>query len=964
MLSSLISCPRDLARTRGILTGLLLPALLLLACLSASAQTQVRLVLEKSTLRPGEATRAYVVLVSGALSSTDTQLISLLPSPGVGSIIRVTPTIFGYTAPSSITTTTYVTLTLRIGANIAPTSATVMIQPATSSTTTPSTTTPSTTTPSTTDPSTSSAGTSLPTLSINPSSLSLVAGSTVTYQAQLNGLSTSNVTWRLEPSIGNITSQGVYVAPAAVSSPTLVQVKATYSLNTAVTASASLQVVPNTQITVSPSAATIAPGASATFQALVTGNTNTGVSWRISPAVGSINGGIYTAPASVTSATNVTISATSNADPTRIASATVTINPPPATTSAITLPLEIMGANGTVTSAQFVLNSTQAASARNLYLQIHDLDSQLEGSFQINSSPWIALTDATYLLQKLDAAYGGIGGGFSTVRGTVVVNPLWFVDGVNTIRFRFNQTDGVTSGYRVLNFNVRNASGANLIPGSVFREDDPRLWTAPYSDATSIARGKDLWYQANLTIPTPSGARGIKAKCSDCHAQDGRDLKYFNYSNFSIRSRAQFHGLTSQQGDQIASYIRTLAAPAAAKGRPWNPPYQPGPGLDSRPVSEWAAGAGLEWVLDRDRDSLPYIFPGGFEPSRIMPTANLSAREVPVALQLLDWNRWLPTVHPRDAFVGFDASSWNQIYLKARNGLVPNQVSSYLNMSGTLNLWRAHRFDFMNLATAGWPWNKERSDKEYSSVLWQLTKQWELNQEFGLESMARAWFGPQADERAWASADAFAASPFMNKIPVNLGAIANGKVSSYDYFNFTWYHLQLILNHSNKTQYGTTPIDWPYSYAQATNGIGRHSPQASILFIWLAKALQISENGKGPELGSAGWSLGVNRMDASTHYVVTAHNAYGELTNFERARILSVFWRAWIDKVSTFAPSQFYEGRQTSPTDVPGTVVIFDGNMPSRTLYAIQMLTQWGVDATVVQDLRSWAKRMWPNYAW
>jgi len=49
----------------------------------------------------------------------------------------------------------------------------------------------------------------------------------------------------------------------------------------------------------------------------------------------------------------------------------------------------------------------------------------------------------------------------------------------------------------------------------------------------------------------------MRAKCSDCHAQDGRDLKYFNYSNNSM-GRSIFHGLTAAQGDLIASYIRSL----------------------------------------------------------------------------------------------------------------------------------------------------------------------------------------------------------------------------------------------------------------------------------------------------------------------------------------------------------------------------------------------------------------------
>jgi hypothetical protein len=47
---------------------------------------------------------------------------------------------------------------------------------------------------------------------------------------------------------------------------------------------------------------------------------------------------------------------------------------------------------------------------------------------------------------------------------------------------------------------------------------------------------------------------------------DGRDLKYFNFSNNSIITRSRFHGLTTLQGEQIAAYIRSLRFPNP--GRP------------------------------------------------------------------------------------------------------------------------------------------------------------------------------------------------------------------------------------------------------------------------------------------------------------------------------------------------------------------------------------------------------------
>jgi hypothetical protein len=117
-------------------------------------------------------------------------------------------------------------------------------------------------------------------------------------------------------------------------------------------------------------------------------------------------------------------------------------------------------------------------------------------------------------------------------------------------------------------------------------QEDPDTWTPPLRDPVSIRTGRELWLSAQLTASTLPNARPIRAHCADCHAHDGRDLKYFGFSNVSIAARSRFHGPSDLQGQQIASYIRSLPVPSP--GRPWNPPYQPGPGLDAQPVANWA----------------------------------------------------------------------------------------------------------------------------------------------------------------------------------------------------------------------------------------------------------------------------------------------------------------------------------------------------------------------------------------
>jgi len=87
-----------------------------------------------------------------------------------------------------------------------------------------------------------------------------------------------------------------------------------------------VQIAPHkgVSVSVSPSSATVVSGDTQQFTATVTGTSNTAVTWTAS--TGSVNSnGVYAAP-TVQSTTQATVTATSQADPTKSASAAVTIN--------------------------------------------------------------------------------------------------------------------------------------------------------------------------------------------------------------------------------------------------------------------------------------------------------------------------------------------------------------------------------------------------------------------------------------------------------------------------------------------------------------------------------------------------------------------------------------------------------------------------------------------------------------
>src|SRR5208337_2881534 len=113
------------------------------------------------------------------------------------------------------------------------------------------------------------------------------------------------------------------------------------------------------------------------------------------------------------------------------------------------------------------------------------------------------------------AAYGGIGGGFGTLKMTMNLPSGTIQPGANTLSFRFNQTDGRVSGFRVLAFNIQAADGSQLIPASTFVNEDPNSWQPPSTSSSDIATGQTLWHTAALTIPLASGGTApIRAHCS------------------------------------------------------------------------------------------------------------------------------------------------------------------------------------------------------------------------------------------------------------------------------------------------------------------------------------------------------------------------------------------------------------------------------------------------------------------
>jgi hypothetical protein len=799
-------------------------------------------------------------------------------------------------------------------------------------------------------------------VSLSPVSINLQASQTQQFSATVTGTSNSAVTWTLSTPVGTI-SNGLYTAPASVSSSQIVMVTATSVADPTKSAFAQVNLQATIAVSITPASVSLQASQAQQFTPSVTGTSNTAVTWSLNPSVGTISSsGLYTAPATITSLQQVVVMATSSANTAEVGQVTVTLNPP-AGPPPVTLPVEIMGPAGTLVSSLVNVPTVPAGSNR-MQMRVHGLKYETEASVQVNGSAWVPLNTATVTLLGNAAACGGIGGGFSTLDLTVPLASGAIIAGNNTINFRFNGTDGTTSGFRVLSFNFLDPNGNSLVPPSAFVQDDPTTWQPPLNDPTDIAAGQALWRGAALTVPQSTGPVPIRANCMSCHTQDGRDLKYFNYSNYSIVARSVFHGLTALQGNQIASYIRTLSV--NNPGRPWNPPYQPGPGLDSLPVNEWAAGAGLDAVAASDQDQLNDIFPAGVQNSVFSAQGTINPREIRVTFQLLDWNQWLPTVHPLDAFgAAFTSSAYYTTYLALRAGLKVGDAASYITQKYVFQNWPGQRYNFYgmfvpNPTPAGF-WTEQTTNEMHSINLWGLVKSWELNNEFQLEGLSQAFYGPQGSPRAWTGNFPFMASPNIDQIPPTY--LKNGLQSTHDYLGFVWYHTQLILNDSNKQQDGSSPIDWGYGLGQLSRMAGMVYPAESLFYEWQIRGLQISNNGIGPQVPYAGWNWGVNPISPAID--TGDANIWVGVPQATRTALYQGYLSSWLAVVSTFTPQQFYAGTNgVTASQVPTLGQDDTGRFIDTVFYAIPQYRYWGVNQTLINQLAAWAQTVWPLANW
>ena len=612
---------------------------------------------------------------------------------------------------------------------------------------------------------------------------------------------------------------------------------------------------------------------------------------------------------------------------------------PPSTSKTFPV-LEIIGPPGTTMSATV----TVPTNARTLWLRVNGLGYENKGSVLVNlTGAWTPFNNTNCVFDFPASSLNGIGGPLSTLSFTmpgIVLKP-----GKMVLTFRFDSSDLISNGYRVIGINLLDAQGNRVLV-----EASPILTLSnkTYS-ASDIAAGAWLWSSAPLRAGWSGAA--IQATCADCHTSDGSDVKYFGYSDYAIGERARFHGLNSTQQRQITAFVRNNGETAI--GTPWDPPYQPGPGQSARPFVEWAAGAGLKWVTSTDSNSWDYIFTAGTP--QFSFTNTLSIRDIPITTPLPVWAEWLPRMAPVDAFgASFQPliDIYKRMLLETDAAAIAALMSQWM---GTYVTWAG-----ANAAPAD-STNKTDQVKTWSAGRWMTVKSWEIMHTHRMEGRAQEMYSWHVDPHSWPNNAVFLSAPHFT-LPHTGHILGDGTELTWGYRSHQWYWEMMLLNDSNHRRAGADPVDWPYllGFATVPSSVGVDSTAQTVLA--LAKSGE-SSTGDPYSWNDAFFGWAVTRTEFLDTYGQGMWQNYDPLV---RDAIVRAFLMEYDRQVRTLGREYFRDltreitdGETDNAPAPPG-----GGPWINEHSAVLLRMSADGFAADVHDTMLSLAEYLWPDADW
>ncbi len=275
------------------------------------------------------------------------------------------------------------------------------------------------------------------TVTVSPSTSTLYQNQHQSFTATLQNTADQRVTWAISPAnAGSIASDGTYTAPASIPALQTVTVTATSVADSTKSGTASITLSPAVSVSINPTFVALSAGQTKQFSVTVLNTSDTSVTWTISPpGAGTLVNGLYTVPASILTNQTITVTATSNFDNSKSASARITLSSVPLTPpnglvlwwtfdSANTFGTTIVDSSGTGGSGTILGSPTVIPGLINQALNFNGTNSfvSMPEAFDpptsflgsITLSAWIKTSNASRL-ESIISKYDAVGGGWGYI---------------------------------------------------------------------------------------------------------------------------------------------------------------------------------------------------------------------------------------------------------------------------------------------------------------------------------------------------------------------------------------------------------------------------------------------------------------------------------------------------------------------------------------------------------------------
>ena len=297
------------------------------------------------------------------------------------------------------------------------------------------------------------------------------------------------------------------------------------------------------------------------------------------------------------------------------------------------LPIEIVSSGGEVIVSESI---DLLGQANELWLEVYRAEHDV--SVRVGSGSWVPFKSG-----KCDAKH--VACFDERVPTSSFTLPLALQPGTNSVQFRF-RPNKIGNNVRVIRLQPR----MNGQPVGIANQ----ILDRPTKTGTgNVANGRALFKAQNKWVEYPGGPK-IKASCQSCHTNDGKyGLVLFDYSTNSVKARSKWHGATDVEASDIDAFLKAqkvyteTGAEYTKRGKPWFPPYQPGPGMSKGVALDWLIGTGIEGV-EQDYDELKYAFAGADGLTRDDFESPVPWIDMPMPFQGPTWDRLWAIKHPID----------------------------------------------------------------------------------------------------------------------------------------------------------------------------------------------------------------------------------------------------------------------------------------------------------------------------